>query len=68
MQVGGMNIQTTAWVTTDFSGGQPKIKEIVKIPQMAAPFLPPQFAGKQYMANGSYSYELTSFQLEAYEF
>ena len=49
MQIGGMDIQTTAWVTTDFSGSQPKIKEIIKVPEMAAPYLPTQFAGKQYM-------------------
>lgn len=49
LQVAGMNIQTTAWVSVDFSGGQTKMKEIVKIPALAAPYLPPQFANKQYM-------------------
>jgi putative cell wall-binding protein len=49
MQVGGMNIETTAWVTTDLSSGQPKINEIVKIPKVAALYLPSQFAEKQYM-------------------
>lgn len=49
IQVAGMNIQTTAWVSLDMTGSQPKIKEIVKIPEAAAPYLPPKFAGKQYM-------------------
>lgn len=49
IQVAGMNIQTTAWVSLDMTGSQPKMKEIVKIPEVAAQYLPPQFAGKQYM-------------------
>lgn len=49
MQIAGMNINTTVWVTTDFSSNQPKIKEIVEIPAMAAPYLPPELAGKKYM-------------------
>lgn len=49
IQVAGMNIQTTAWVSLDMTGSQPKMKEIIKIPEVAAQYLPPQFAGKQYM-------------------
>lgn len=49
IQVAGMNIQTTAWVSLDMTGSQPKVKEVIKIPEIAVPYLPPQFAGKQYM-------------------
>lgn len=49
IQVAGMNIQTTVWVTLDMTGSQPKMKEIVKIPEIASAYLPAQFAGKQYM-------------------
>lgn len=49
VQVAGMNINTTVWVTTDFSSGQPKIKEIVKVPAVLAAQLPPELADKEYM-------------------
>lgn len=49
MQIAGMNIQTTVWVTVDVTGNEPKFKEIVKIPEVASKFLPPEFAGKKYI-------------------
>lgn len=45
----GMNINIPCWVDSDLTGTTPKINEIFKIPQIAAGFLPAQFANKEYM-------------------
>ncbi|AET70431.1 cell wall-binding protein [Desulfosporosinus orientis DSM 765] len=45
----GMTINMPVWVDSDFSGDTPKLKEVVKLPQVAAASLPSQFAKKEYM-------------------
>lgn len=45
----GMNISIPVWVDSDLSGSNPKFVEIIKLPQIAASTLPPQYAGKEYM-------------------
>lgn len=49
VQVAGMNIQTNAWMTLDMTESQPKIREVIELPKLAAQYLPSQFANKQYM-------------------
>lgn len=45
----GMTINVPIWVDTDLTGNTPKIKEILRLPQMVQATLPPQFASKEYM-------------------
>ncbi|AFV03507.1 hypothetical protein UNSWDHB_133 [Dehalobacter sp. UNSWDHB] len=45
----GLNINMPFWVDEDFSGKTPKLIEVFKIPQIAAAYLPPGYAGKPYM-------------------
>ncbi len=51
----GMNIAIPIWVDSDLASSTPKVTEIVKLPQIAAASLPPQFASKQYMVLNPYT-------------
>ncbi|AFQ45863.1 cell wall-binding repeat-containing protein [Desulfosporosinus meridiei] len=51
----GMNITVPVWIDSDLTGAQPKVLEIVKLPQMATASLPPQFAAKEYMVLNPYN-------------
>jgi len=49
LTVPGMDIKVPIWVDSDLTGDTPKVLEIIKVPEIAAASLPPQFAGKEYM-------------------
>lgn len=51
----GMNIAIPIWVDSDLAASTPKVKEIIKLPQIAAASMPPQFAGKEYMVLNPYT-------------
>ncbi|EHQ91751.1 cell wall-binding repeat-containing protein [Desulfosporosinus youngiae] len=51
----GMNITLPVWVDADLTGEEPKLIEIIKLPQIAKASLPPEFAGKEYTVMNPYN-------------
>lgn len=51
----GISINMPIWVDMDISGKEPKLTEIIKVPQIAAASLPSQFAQKEYMVMNPYN-------------
>lgn len=43
------NISFSAWIDSDLTDKQPKMTEIFKLPASFSAYLPPEFAGKEYM-------------------
>jgi len=51
----GMNITMPVWVDSDLTEDNPKVIEIIKLPEMAKGSLPPEFASKEYMVMNPYN-------------
>lgn len=49
IDMGGMGVNTQIWVEADTTGNKPVVKEIFKLPVMAAMYLPSQYKDKEYM-------------------
>lgn len=48
-ETAGMAYKTTAWIDSDLTGSEPKLKEVIRIPAILSAAMPPEMAGKEYL-------------------